>query len=46
VEELKEIRGPDVQDPRSVPFNIPTAYATGGGTPHGRQVKISIVELS
>jgi hypothetical protein len=26
-----------------VPFNVDTAYAVGGGTPHGRYVKISIV---
>jgi hypothetical protein len=26
-----------------VPFNVDAAYAAGGGTPHGRYVKISIV---
>jgi hypothetical protein len=36
MEELKKIHEPDVQDPRSVPFFVPTAYATGGGTLHGR----------
>jgi hypothetical protein len=36
MEELKKIHDLDVQDPRSVPFNVPAAYATGGGTPHGR----------
>jgi hypothetical protein len=31
------------EDPRSVPFNIDVAYAVGGGTAHGRYVKVSIV---
>jgi hypothetical protein len=36
MEELRKIHGPDVQDPRSVPFNVDAAYAMRGGTPHGR----------
>jgi hypothetical protein len=32
MEELKKIHGPDVQDLRSIPINLPVAYATGGGT--------------
>jgi hypothetical protein len=28
---------------RSVPFNVDAMYASGGGTLHGRYVKISIV---
>jgi hypothetical protein len=35
-EELKKIHMPDIQDSRSVPFDVPVAYATGGGTPYGR----------
>jgi hypothetical protein len=31
-----KIHGPDVQDLRSVPFNLVTAYAMGGGTAYGR----------
>jgi hypothetical protein len=42
-EELRKIHGPQLEDPRSVPFNVGAAYAIGGGTPHGRYVKISIV---
>jgi hypothetical protein len=33
---LRKAHGPELQDPRSVPFNIDTAYVVGGGTPHGR----------
>jgi hypothetical protein len=36
MEELKKIHDPDVQDPRSAPFDVLAAYATGEGTPHGR----------
>jgi hypothetical protein len=36
---------PYLEDPRSVPFNVDAAYAVGGGTRHGRYVKISIVFL-
>jgi hypothetical protein len=36
MEELRKIHVSELQDPRSVPFNVDTAYATGGGTPHGR----------
>jgi hypothetical protein len=40
------IYSPELEDLRSVPFNIDTAYAAGGGTPHGRHVKISIFPLT
>jgi hypothetical protein len=39
-EELKKIHGPELEDPRLVPFNV---NAAGRGTPHGRYVNISIV---
>jgi hypothetical protein len=42
-QELKKIHEPELEDPRLVPFNVDTAYASGGGTPHGRYVKIPIV---
>jgi hypothetical protein len=42
-EELKKIHMPDLEDPRSVPFNVNDAYDAGGGTPYGRYVKVSIV---
>jgi hypothetical protein len=35
MEELKKIHGLDVQDLRLVPFDVPAAYATGGGTSRG-----------
>jgi hypothetical protein len=35
MQELKKIHGPELEDPRSVPFNVDTAYALNGGTPHG-----------
>jgi hypothetical protein len=41
--ELKKIHRPELEDSRSVPFNIDVAYATGGGTSHGGYVKVSIV---
>jgi hypothetical protein len=41
--ELMKIHGPQLEDSRSVPFNVDAAYAAGGGTPHGRYVKISII---
>jgi hypothetical protein len=34
---------PELEDPRSMPFNIDVAYAVGSGTPHGRYVKVLIV---
>jgi hypothetical protein len=34
---------PELEDSRSVPFNVDAAYATGGGTTDGRYVKISII---
>jgi hypothetical protein len=37
-----KIHGPELEDPRSVPFNIDVAYATGGGISHGRYVNVSI----
>jgi hypothetical protein len=36
MEELKKIHWPNVQDPRSVPFDVPAVYPMGGGAPHGR----------
>jgi hypothetical protein len=42
-QELKKIHGPELEDSRSVPFNIDDAYASGGGTSHRRYVKIPIV---
>jgi hypothetical protein len=36
MEEMRKIHGPQVQDLRSVPFNVDAAYAMGGGTPYGR----------
>jgi hypothetical protein len=36
MEELRKIHVPELQDLRLVPFNVDAAYATGGGTPHGR----------
>jgi hypothetical protein len=42
-QELKKIHEPELEDPRLVPFNVDTAYASGRGTPHGRYVKIPIV---
>jgi hypothetical protein len=41
--ELKKIHGPEQEDMRSVPFNIDIVYAAGGGTSHGRYVKVLIV---
>jgi hypothetical protein len=41
--ELRKIHKPQLEDPRSVPFNIDVAYAAGRGTPHERYVKISII---
>jgi hypothetical protein len=43
MEELKKIHRQKLEDSRSIPFNIDTAYAVGGGSPHGRYVKVSIV---
>jgi hypothetical protein len=34
---------PELEDPRSVPFNVDAAYTVGRGNQHGRYVKISIV---
>jgi hypothetical protein len=36
MEEMRKIHGPQVQDLRSVPFNVDAAYAMGRGTPYGR----------
>jgi hypothetical protein len=33
-EELKKIHRPELEDPRSVPFNIDPVYVVGGGIPH------------
>jgi hypothetical protein len=35
MQELKKIHGPELEDPRSVPFNVDAVYASNGGTPHG-----------
>jgi hypothetical protein len=43
ITELRKIHGPHLEDMRSVPFNLDVVYAAGGGTPHGRYVKILIV---
>jgi hypothetical protein len=42
-QELKKIQRPELEDMRLVPFNVDVAYASGGGTPHGRYIKIQIV---
>jgi hypothetical protein len=34
--EFRKIHGLELKDPRSVPFNVNTSSAAGGGTPHGR----------
>jgi hypothetical protein len=36
MKEMRKIHGPELQDPRTVPFNVDIAYAAGGGTPHRR----------
>jgi hypothetical protein len=36
MKELRKIHGSEVQDSRSVPFNLAVVYAMGGGTRHGR----------
>jgi hypothetical protein len=41
--ELRKIHGAQLEDPRSVPFSVDATDATGGGTPHGMYVKISII---
>jgi hypothetical protein len=43
MEELKKIHMLEVEDPRSIPFNVDTAYDASRSTPHGRYVNISIV---
>jgi hypothetical protein len=40
MEELKKFHWPDVQDPRSVSFNHPAAYAMGGGSPHDSNFQV------
>jgi hypothetical protein len=37
------MHGIELEHPRSMPFNVDTAYAVGGGSSHGRYVKISII---
>jgi hypothetical protein len=39
-EELRKIHEPELEDPRFVSFSIDVVYAAGGGTPHGRYVKV------
>jgi hypothetical protein len=36
MKELRKVPGPELQDPRSVPFNVDVSYVAGGGTPHER----------
>jgi hypothetical protein len=38
-----KIHEPELEDLRSVPFNVDDVYVVGGGTPHGRYENISIV---
>jgi hypothetical protein len=40
---LRKIYGPELEDPRSMPFNVDAAYVVCGCTPHRRYVKILIV---
>jgi hypothetical protein len=42
-QELRKIHEDDLEDPRSVPFNPDVVYVAGGGTSHGRYVKMSII---
>jgi hypothetical protein len=41
--ELRKIHGPELEDPRSMSYNIDTMYVAGGGTSYERYVKKSIV---
>jgi hypothetical protein len=43
IEELKKIHRPALEDPWLVPFHVNVVYAAGGGTPHGRYLKLSIL---
>jgi hypothetical protein len=43
LQELKKIYGPELEDPRSVPFNIDGAYAAVKGALLGRYVNVLIV---
>jgi hypothetical protein len=36
----KKIHGLELEDPRSVPFNVDATYVVGGGSLHRRYVKI------
>jgi hypothetical protein len=42
-QELNKIHGSELEDPRSVPFNVNAAYVSCGVTPHERYVEIPIV---
>jgi hypothetical protein len=35
MEEMTKIHGTELEDSRSVPFNVNDVYAVGGGTPYG-----------
>jgi hypothetical protein len=39
---LKKIHGLELEDLRSLPFNVDAAYAVGGGTLHGRYLLFSV----
>jgi hypothetical protein len=32
---LRKVHGQELQDPRTVPFNVDAMYAAGRGTSHG-----------
>jgi hypothetical protein len=36
MEELRKIHGLELQDMRTVPFNVDAAYVVSGGIPHGQ----------
>jgi hypothetical protein len=40
---VEKNHGPELEDSRSVSFNVDIVYVVGGGTPYGRYMEISIV---
>jgi hypothetical protein len=42
-EELRKNHRHELEDPRSVPFNVDVVYVAGRSTPHERYMRISIV---
>jgi hypothetical protein len=46
MDELRKIHMPELQDLRSIPFNIDTTYAAGEGILRERYVNVSIIVLS